>query len=345
MVRSGSLLQRVAPIRGLLHGSFAYEDPTVLRQTVAGLQFNNPVGLSAGLDKNFELVPIMKAVGFGFMEGGSLTLDPCVGNARPWFHRLPKTKSIVVHVGLANYGVARGIHTIRSYKPSLLTDFPLNISVAKTNSPGTCTNEDAVADYVGSLEQIKSTGVGDMYTLNISCPNTFGGEPFTDPERLEMLLSATDALELTKPLFIKMPIDLDWKSFKALLAVADNHQVTGVTIGNLAKDRSKVDLKDPLSETVKGNLSGKPTQKLSDALIGQTYKAYGKRFIIIGVGGIFTAQDAYAKIKNGATLVEMVTGLIFQGPQVIGQINRDLAGLIKADGYNNVSEVIGTAVS
>jgi dihydroorotate dehydrogenase (fumarate) len=329
----------------LANGSFAYHNNAVLSQDVVGLTFSNPVGLSAGLDKNFELVPLIKAIGFGYMEGGSLTLDPCVGNSRPWFHRLPKTKSIVVHVGLANYGVARGIAKIKSYPPAVFNNFPLNISVAKTNSPSASTDDDAVADYVGSLEQLKASNTGDMYTLNISCPNTFGGEPFTDPERLEKLLSATDALELEKPLFIKMAIDLPWTAFKALLAVADSHQVAGVTIGNLAKDRTKVDLKDPLPDSLKGNLSGKPTQKLSDELIRQTYKAYGKRFVIIGVGGIFTADDAYAKIKNGATLVELVTGLIFQGPQVIGQMNQDLARLVEADGYHNVSQAIGTAVS
>lgn len=345
MIRSGSLLQRMPLMQRLTDNSFAYHNDTVLSQDVAGLTFTNPVGLSAGLDKNFELVPLIKAIGFGYMEGGSLTFNPCVGNSRPWFHRLPKTKSIVVHVGLANYGVAHGIAKIKSYPSTIFNRFPLNISIAKTNSPGTCTDDDAIADYVGSLEQLKTSGVGDMYTLNISCPNTFGGEPFTDPERLEKLLSATDALELKKPLFIKMPIDQPWQSFKKLLAVADSHQVTGVTIGNLAKDRTKVDLKDPLPSTVKGNLSGKPTQKLSDALIRQTYKAYGKRFVIIGVGGIFTAEDAYTKIKNGATLVELVTGLIFQGPQVIGQINQDLATLIEADGYSNVSEAIGVATA
>lgn len=345
MIRSGSLLQRMPLMGRLASSSFAYHNDALLSQDVAGLTFTNPVGLSAGLDKNFELVPLVKAIGFGYMEGGSLTLDPCVGNSRPWFHRLPKTKSIVVHVGLANYGVDHAIAKIKSYRAAVFSRFPLNISVAKTNSPGTCTDEDAVADYVGSLEQLQASGVGDMYTLNISCPNTFGGEPFTDPVRLEKLLSATDALELEKPLFIKMPIDLPWPAFKELLAVADNHHVDGVTIGNLAKDRTKVDLKDPLPETIKGNLSGKPTQKLSDALIRQTYKAYGKRFVIIGVGGIFTAEDAYTKVKNGATLIELVTGLIFQGPQVIGQINQDLAKLVEADGYNNVSEAIGTAVS
>jgi len=344
MIRVGGRLQKAAPVRNLLHASWAYSNPPALSQTILGITFTNPVGLSAGFDKNFELPPLLKAIGFGFMEGGSLTFRQCDGNPRPWFYRLPKTKSLVVYAGLGNQGVDASIKVLKSYPKSTFKDFPLNVSVAKTNSPEACTDEDAVSDYVGSLQKLEQSGIGRMYTLNISCPNTYGGEPFTTPERLAKLLTATDALHLSKPLFIKMPSDLAWPSFRKLADVADRHNVQGLTISNLAKNRDKIKLKDPLPDHVKGNLSGMPTQELSDYLIRKTYQTYGDRFVIIGVGGIFCAEDAYRKIKNGASIVELITGLIFEGPQLIGQINRDLVKLLQQDGYANIHEAIGTAV-
>ena len=275
------------------------------------------------------------------MEGGSLTFNKCEGNPRPWFHRLPKTQSLVVYAGLANNGVKAIIKTLNSYPSDTFKGFPLNISIAKTNSKKTCTDKEAISDYIGSMELLQKARWGDIYTLNISCPNVYGGEPFTTPDRLEALLHEVDQLNLKQPLFIKMPSHLAWKEFNILLKVADRHTVQGLTISNLAKERGQAKLMDPLPETIKGNLSGKPTWDLSNNLIRQTYKKYGKRFVIIGVGGIFSAEDAYTKIKLGATLVELITGMIFEGPQLIGQINRGLVKLLEQDGYHTVSEAIG----
>lgn len=341
LVRTGKVVQRIPPLRGLLRLVWSYQDEDYLAQELLGIRFRNSVGLSAGFDKNFELIPLIRAVGFGLMEGGSLTYCQCDGNPRPWFYRLPKTKSIVVNAGLGNDGSEVIIERIAKYKSDIFKDFPLNISVAKTNSKEACTDQGAVDDYVGSVQAVKDAGVGAMVTLNISCPNTYGGEPFTTPERLEMLLSAVDKVQLGRPVFIKMPSDLPWAKFSKLLAVADKHSVQGLTISNLAKDRSKIELKDPLPDSVKGNLSGAPVWKLSNELIRQTYLAYGSRFVIIGVGGIFTAEDAYTKIKLGATMVEMITGMIFEGPQVVGQINKGLVELLKKDGYTNISQAVG----
>ncbi len=340
----GSQLQRSQVIRGLVRGAWAYENSAVLSQEVLGLRFRNPIGLSAGFDKNFELPPILKSVGFGFMEGGSLTSQPCKGNPKPWFYRLPKTKSIVVYAGLANQGVAKIISRVKSYHPSTFINFPLNISVAKTNSPATANETDAIADYVDSLLQIQKAAVGDIITLNISCPNAYGGEPFTTPASLDRLLQKVDGVGMQQPVFIKVPADLAWADFDKLLAVAATHQVAGITISNLAKDRGQVKLMDPLPETIKGGLSGKPTWELSNNLIRQTYKKYHQRFVIIGVGGVFSAEDAYLKIKLGATLVELITGMIFEGPQLVGQINQGLVALLKRDGYQSISEAIGTEV-
>ena len=342
LLQAGSRLQRLGIIRSLVHGVWAYENKPRLGQEVLGIQFINPVGLSAGFDKNFELPPMLKSIGFGFMEGGSITHKPYTGNPRPWFYRLPKTKSIVVYAGLANQGATKIINRISNYDPPTFTDFPLNISVAKTNSKAAANETDAIADYVGSLSQIKKAAVGNMVTLNISCPNTYGGEPFTTPGLLEHLLGKVDEVNMSQPIFIKMPADLAWPDFDKLLTVAAKHQVAGITISNLAKDRGQAKLMDPLPEAIKGGLSGKPTWELSNNLIRQTYKKYYERFVIIGVGGIFSAEDAYIKIKLGATLIELITGIIFEGPQLIGQINQGLVALLERDGYQNISQAIGT---
>jgi len=180
-----------------------------------------------------------------------------------------------------------------------------------------------------------------MITLNISCPNTYGGEPFTSPAKLEKLLSRIDDLGLDEPVFLKMPSDLNWRQFNNLLKVARNHKVAGLTICNLAKTRHAIDVRDKTQPLIAGGLSGAPVRDLSNALIEKTYAQYGRRFTIIGVGGVFTADDAYTKIKLGASLVEMITGMIYFGPQRIGQINRDLALLVQQDGYATIQEAVG----
>lgn len=341
LLKVGGLAQKSSLIRKFLHAIWAYKNESYLRQIVLGIPFQNPIGLSAGFDKNFELVGLMKSIGFGFMEGGSLTHQPCVGNERPWFYRLPKSKSLVVHVGLANQGVDAITQRINKLPLTFRKGFPLNISVARTNSASVSSDNDGIADYMGSLHAILEKDVGEMITINISCPNAYGGEPFTTPFKLDKLLSAIDTLDIKKPLFIKMPALQSLPAAQQLVDVAARHHVTGLVISNLVKDRSSVVLKDALSNDVKGGLSGKPTWDISNELIRQTYSAYGDRFIIIGAGGVFTAQDAYTKIRLGASLVELITGMIFEGPQQIGEINRGLVQLLVRDGYTNVSEAIG----
>jgi dihydroorotate dehydrogenase (fumarate) len=340
----GTKAQNSRSLMYLINKVWAYNNAAYLCQTVNNISFRNPVGLSAGFDKNCELVALTKAIGFGFMEGGSVTHKPCSGNPRPWFYRLPKSKSIVVHAGLANDGARAVISRLKHYSADQLKNYPLNISIAKTNSKKTCDDTEAIADYIASLKAFERARIATMYTLNISCPNTYGGEPFTTPDRLKKLLTAVDTLDIAKPLFIKMPSDLSWPDFKKLLDVASNYSVAGVTISNLAKDRGQADLMDPLPDSIKGNLSGKPVEQKSNYLISKTYHYYGKRFTIIGVGGIFNAHDAYAKICLGASLVELITGMIFEGPQLIGQINRDLVRLARQDGFSHISQAIGSKI-
>lgn len=342
LIKTSPLRQRLGWANKFFAFAWAYENKRLLGQTISGVYFQNPLGLSAGFDKNIELLPTMKAIGFGFMTGGSVTFHSCDGNPHPWYYRLPRQKSLVVYAGLPNHGTANALARIRQYKDRILNNFPLVVSVAKTNSPKACKDKDAIDDYLRSLILLKDESRVSVVEINISCPNTYGGEPFTDALRLEQLLNAVDALKIQKPVWIKMPINLCWEDFERLLQVIVTHRIAGVTIGNLNKQRGEIP-PDELPSEVKGNLSGLPTQALSDNLIKRTYAAYGDRLVIVGVGGIFSAEDAYRKIKNGASLVGLVTGMIYQGPQLIGQINRQLAALLEKDGFSNVHEAVGSA--
>ena len=342
LVRTAKVVQKVPVIRELPR-LWGYRSP-FLEQTVLGLRFMNPVGLSAGFNKNIDMASVMRNVGFGFMVGGSVTAEACDGNPKPWFHRLPKSHSLVVYAGLPNQGVERIAQRLTTYPAHTFDNFPLVVSVAKTNSVAAATDKEAILDYCASLKRLDRDGVAPFYEINISCPNTHGGEPFSTPERLEMLLAAIDGLVIHRPVSIKMPIDKPWPEFRALLEVIVKHNVQAVTIGNLRKERKGMKLADSLPNEVKGNLSGAPTREISTRLIHDTYKHYGDKLIVIGVGGIFTAQDAYDKIRAGASLVALITGMIFEGPQVVGDINAGLVALLKRDGYANIAQAIGADV-
>ncbi|WP_448059913.1 quinone-dependent dihydroorotate dehydrogenase [Cellulomonas hominis] len=336
LITTGGRVQRVRPLMRVVRHVLGYRDP-ILAQTVLGVPLANPVGLAAGLDKNVALPDLMRAVGFGFATFGSVTARPCDGNPRPWFHRLPAIGSLAVHVGLANQGSAAvrdrldALAGTRSAGP----DMPFVISVARTNDAFAADDAEGIEDYLHSLRAVD--GRVPLVEINISCPNTWCGEPFTDPDRLDALLTRVDALGLHQPVLVKMPSDRSWPQFRALLDVLLAHDVAGVTVANLRKDRTGLDV----PEEVRGNLSGRPLRELSTELVAATYRHCGDRLVIVGVGGVFTAEDAYAKIRAGASLVELVTGLIFEGPQVVGAVNRGLAELLRRDGFASVREAVG----
>lgn len=341
MIGTMSFWQRVPGFNRLVRVVFKQPVSRALKQEYHGITFNNPVGLSAGFDKNGEIVPIIASLGFSFGEVGSVTASSCDGNPRPWFYRLPKTKSLVVNAGLGNQGSETIVKRISGYKSIVARDYSIILSIAKTNSQKVVSKSQGIDDYATSAKRAMNQPNIKMIELNISCPNAYGGEDFTKPDDLELLLAAIDALRLDKPIFIKMPVNLDWPKTKELLDVIVKYNIAGVTVANLAKDRTKIDLKDDLPLTVPGNLSGKPTWDLSNELIRRSYLEYGKRLTIIGVGGIFSADDAYTKIRLGASLVELITGMIFEGPQLPSQIVDGLQRRLKADGFTHVSQAIG----
>jgi len=320
---------------------FLYEDKS-LNQKILGIRFSNPILLAAGFDYEARLTQILPEVGFGGVTVGSITWGSYGGNRPPRLGRLPKSHSLLVNKGLKSSGTKNVFTRLKGKKFKI----PLGISFAKTNSKNTVDDDNAISDYLKSFSfWEKNMGPGDYYELNISCPNAWGGEPFTTPKRLDKLLSAIDKLNLTKPMFVKMPIELTNSQALELFGVCARHKVSGLIIGNLAKDRkSKAFDKEEIKNAGFGNFSGKPTWDKSNKLIKLAYKNFAERFVIIGCGGVFGAKDAYQKIKLGASLVQMITGMVFEGPQVIGEINLGLARLLKKDGFKSISQAVGLMV-
>jgi dihydroorotate dehydrogenase len=305
----------------------------ILEQTINGLTFSNPVGLAAGFDKNALLTNIASSIGFGFIEIGSITGRPCQGNNKPRLWRYPKSDSLAVYYGLANEG-ANNIAQRLNKKLAI----PLGINIAKTNDQLTDEPEAAILDYLTAFKAIKD--LADYVTINISCPNTSGGQPFIDPILLERLLSAIGKENNGLPLFIKLSPDLTITQLENILEVISRHRITGLICSNLTHAKNYLD-KDEQNFITNGGLSGKAVEEVANKLLKTVYQKTKNKYILIGCGGIFSAADAYKKIKLGATLVQLITGMIYEGPQLIGEINAGLVELLKRDGYKNISDAIG----
>ncbi|MEI6511026.1 MAG: quinone-dependent dihydroorotate dehydrogenase [Candidatus Uhrbacteria bacterium] len=336
MTALGAALGSSRGIRSILRSLLSYASPS-LRQTILGIEFPNPVGLSAGFDKDALLVDVLPSVGFGFEEVGSVTGERCAGNPKPRLWRLPKSKGLVVWYGLKN----DGSETVSARLRGRTFEIPIGTSVARTNDATTVETEAGIRDYEKAFRAFAD--IGDYATVNVSCPNTCGGEPFATPERLDALLSRLDAIATRKPTFLKLPADISTDALDALVAVCDRHRVHGLILSNLTKKRDRATI-DPteIAVTDKGGVSGKPVFDPSNELISHLWKTTGRRYVIVGTGGIFSAEDAYEKIVRGASLVQLITGMIFEGPQLIGEINRGIARLLARDGFATVAEAVGT---
>ncbi len=302
-----------------LKNSLVISSP-LISQTVAGIKFASPIGLSAGFDYDAKLTQISGSLGFGFQSVGTITNSPYEGNPKPRLGRLPESKSLMVNKGFKNLGAEK----IASKLQKKTFDIPIGISIGRTNSDK-LNQEESVNDIIAAFKKFEENKVKNAYyELNISCPNLMGDVTFYDPNKLDKLLLEVDKLELKKPIFIKMPISNTDKEILEMLKIIANHSPKGIIFGNLL-----------------GKLSGKPTFDRSNHLISLAYKNYKKRFIIIGCGGVFSALDAYLKIKAGARLVQLVTGMIYQGPQLISEINHELIKRLKHDNFSHISQAVG----
>ena len=333
MTRIGSFLGSYRPTRALTSLFFNYENPR-LEQKILGIRFTNPIGLAAGFDKNAELTGIMPSVGFGFEEIGSVTGYACGGNPKPRLWRLKKSKGLVVHFGLKNDGA----DVVASRLKKLSFTNRIGTSVAMTNCKDNLDTHKAVLDYAKAFKAF--VDIGDYFTINISCPNALGGQPFVAPYRLDYLLDIIDEVKTRKPVFLKISPDISQYDLDSILDVAEKHRVHGIICTNLTKKKDNPKIIDENLPNV-GGVSGKPVQELSDKMLSYVYKTRKNKFVIIGLGGVFNAEDAYKKIRLGASLVQMITGMIFEGPQVVSEINRGLIRLLDRDGFKNISEAVG----
>jgi dihydroorotate dehydrogenase subfamily 2 len=327
-------------VKNYFNWKLNYQSP-ILKQKFAGINFAAPVGLAAGFDYEAKLTQILYSLGFGFQSVGTITNLPYGGNPKPRLGRLPKSRSLMVYKGFKN----EGAKTVENKIKNLRFNIPVGISIGMSNNSSIESTSDAVKDIVAAFKTFeKSKTKNKYYEINISCPNLINtSADFYKPANLNLLLKSVGRLKIKKPIFIKMPISLTNKDFLALLNIISQFKmIKGVIIGNLLKDRTNPLLnKQEVKKFKVGNFSGKPCEPRSNELIKLTYKKFGSKLIIIGCGGVFNGQDAYKKIKLGASLIQLITGMIYQGPQVISQINLELEELLEKDGFKNIKEAIG----
>lgn len=339
MVARGELIGKTF-IKNIFNWKLNYSSKK-LKQNIAGINFEGPVGLAAGFDYNGQLTQVLYSLGFGYQSIGTITSLPNEGNPYPRLGRLIKSRSLMVNKGFRNNGAVLISNDIQKLKFKI----PVGISVGVTNDPKINTVKDAISDIKRTFQIVEKMKVkNSYYELNISCPNLNDNSvDFFKPENLNRLLQLINQLEWKKPVFVKMPISISDREFVSLLNVIVKYKfVKGVVIGNLWKDRkSKLLDRQEVKKFSVGSFSGKPCEPRSNELIKLTYKKFRKKLFIIGCGGVFNGQDAYKKIKLGASLVQLITGMIYQGPQVVSQINIELEELLEKDGFKNIQEAIG----
>lgn len=334
-----------APIRGLLKGSLRYEN-TVLTQYLWGLQFANPIGLAAGLDKNAAAVPFWAALGFGFIEVGSISARPWKGNPRPRLFRLPADRALINRMGLNNLGALRIAARLERLPKGGLP--PVGVNIVKTPDPRIL-GKDAVADFAETLRAV--IGAASYVTINVSCPNTEEGKTFEDPVALDGLLG-----ELVKirnetrrhlPLLVKLSPPMS-RTFvfdsliDDIVAVGMHHGIDGFVASNTTSSRTGLRSKpERVIEIGQGGLSGGPLEDPSTHLVRYLYRRAEGLVPIVGVGGVSSPETAFRKILAGASLLQVYTGLVYEGPGLIKRIKQGLAELLAQNGFQSIKSAVG----
>ncbi len=303
-----------------------------LQISVAGLDFPNPLGLAAGFDKNAEVPNAALDLGFGFVEVGAVTPRPQAGNPRPRVFRLPADRAVINRYGFNNDGlevIARRLSRRRRR------------GIVGVNLGANKDSEDRTEDYVTGVTAL--AGLVDFYTVNISSPNTPGLRALQDKgalvDLLTRALAARDALEFPAPVFLKIAPDLADADKADIADIARSLSLDGLIISNTTIERP-----DSLTGRHKaeaGGLSGKPLFAPSTALLKEFFATLGDKIPLIGVGGVSSPRDAYDKILAGASLVQLYTALVYQGPGLPARILRALPDFLDADGFENIAGAVG----
>lgn len=310
-----------------------------LSTRLGSLHLNNPVGLAAGFDKKITAPLAYPMLGFGFAELGSITYQEQLGNPRPRLWRLPADSGLIVYYGLSNAGAEKtSIELSRLSSPHRI---PYGISIAPTTG---LELKDMANDYIKTLAKVHF--FADYITLNVSCPNVAGCEKFAQVNFIKELISSTRQWlaenKIEKDIFLKIGPHFSPAEMDQVINWCLDFGMTGLVATNLIKDRTGVQFNssaDRLNHP--GGISGKHLKNRSNDVIKHIFKATKGKLAVIGVGGVFNAQDAYEKIKLGASAVQIITGFIYEGPLVVKKINTELIKLLNADGFSNIGEAIG----
>jgi dihydroorotate dehydrogenase len=333
-----------------------------------GLNFKNPLGIAAGFDKNGVVFNQLAALGFGFVEVGTVTINPQKGNEKPRMFRLPEDKALINRLGFNNEGTAKVVERLKKIQPNCV----LGVNIGKNKD---VPNDAAIENYLASFDL--AFEVADYVAVNVSSPNTPNLRELQKAENLEELLrelqkrnrernasvllavSGASRVRVEKdvkedvsagrthdsrrddsvtPLLVKIAPDLNESEIEAIVDIALKLNLAGIIATNTTINRSN--LKSNINET--GGLSGKPLQKKSNEVIKKIYKYSNGNLPIIGVGGIFTAEDAFEKIAAGASLIQAYTGFVYQGLGFAKEINSGLARILKEKGFTNLDEAIGS---
>jgi len=325
----GHTFLRVAqapPFRRALAARYAVRDDR-LATTAFGLEFPTPVGVAAGFDKNARVPGALAALGFGSVEVGGVTAEPQSGNPRPRLFRLRADRALVNRMGLNNDGAeAVGRRLLAAD-----VDVPLGVNIAKTEHVAP---EQAPADYRWTYERVAEGA--DFFVVNVSCPNSQGFEDLQNRESLTAILGElVDAG--AAPLLVKLSPDLPEPAVADALAVVREVDLDGVVATNTTTDRPG-SLRSP-NRAEEGGLSGEPIEARATAMV--RFVAERVDVPVVGVGGVASAEDAYRKIRAGASLVQLYTGLVYEGPSLAREINRGLLALLERDGFDSVTEAVG----
>jgi dihydroorotate dehydrogenase len=305
-----------------------------LSQTFAGLNFPNPVGLAPGYDKNAEVIGKAFGLGFGFVEAGTVTPLPQAGNPRPRLFRLVEDRAVINRMGFNNDGMEVVAGRLQRFGSSQKAG-PVGINIGANKD-----SEDRIADYVKAMARLGP--LADYVTVNISSPNTPGLRALQDKGALqELLAKVRDAAPGGKPIFLKVAPDLEPQDIDDIADVAIKSQISALIISNTTISRLTLRSRHAV-ET--GGLSGAPLRDLAQQRLRDFRKATGGALPLIGVGGIASAADAYARIRAGASLVQIYSALVYEGPGLARRINAGLQALLARDGLSNIAQAIGADV-
>jgi dihydroorotate dehydrogenase len=301
-------------------------DESRLNTTVFGCEFPNPVGVAAGFDKNAEVPRGLSKLGFGHVEVGGVTAEPQTGNPRPRLFRLPKDEALVNRMGFNNHGADR----IGERLTRARVDVPVGVNIGKSKATPL---DGAPGDYRYSYEHCAA---GDYFVVNVSSPNTPGLRDLQNREHLEHILGTLQDAGAS-PLLVKLSPDLGDGAIEEALAVAAELGLDGVIATNTTTERA-ASLRSE-NRTEEGGLSGEPLEARATRMVA--FVAERTDMPVVGVGGVSNAEDAYRKVRAGASLVQLYTGLVYRGPAIARDINRGLLDLLKRDGFASVADAVG----